>query len=168
LLNTLYSYHNSFPEAIKRVSKIALSELGENASEEDKAATEVQVFKGDITNPADIDAIFKAYEGKGGIWGMIHIAAHKAVGESGEVPIQYYKNNINATVNLLDVSTSLYALYNQLSSRMAHSLWIASAPVTLSTLRPQQFTVLQQPSLFPKQPLFKPNHATDEQKSCQR
>lgn len=34
---------------------------------------------------------------------MIHVAAHKAVGESGEKPIQYYENNITATVNLLEV-----------------------------------------------------------------
>ena len=99
-----YSYHNSFPEAVKRVSQIARSELGDSASEEDKAATEVEVFKGDITNPKDIDNIFESYKDKGGIWGIIHIAAHKAVGESGEKPIQYYRNNINATVNLLDVS----------------------------------------------------------------
>lgn len=80
-----------------------MKELPSNASDEDKAATEVEVFKGDITKPEDIDAVFKAYEKKGGIWGVIHIAAHKAVGESGEKPIQYYQNNINATVNLLDV-----------------------------------------------------------------
>lgn len=36
---------------------------------------------------------------------MIHVAAHKAVGESGEKPIQYYENNITATINLLSVST---------------------------------------------------------------
>lgn len=78
--------------------------LGSNASEEDKEATKVDLVKGDITNQKDIDGIFESYKSKGGIWGLIHIAAHKAVGESGEKPIQYYQNNINATVNLLDVS----------------------------------------------------------------
>lgn len=76
--------------------------MPKDASEEDKAACKVALFKGDITNPADVEAVFKAYEGKGGIWGVIHIAALKAVGESAEIPIDYYKNNINSSVSLLD------------------------------------------------------------------
>ncbi|EGG03706.1 uncharacterized protein MELLADRAFT_49440 [Melampsora larici-populina 98AG31] len=96
---TIDNFHNSFPEAIKRVSKIALNELPTNSSDQDKLDTNVKVYKGDITNKSDIENIFKSEE----IWGVIHIAAHKAVGESGEKPIQYYENNITATINLLDV-----------------------------------------------------------------
>jgi hypothetical protein len=96
--------HNAFPNAIKAVSKIARDSLPADASEQDKADTEVAVFKGDITDRDDIERVFASYKDKGGIWGVIHIAAHKAVGESGDKPVQYYKNNVAASINLLDVS----------------------------------------------------------------
>jgi UDP-glucose 4-epimerase len=105
---TIDNFHNSFPEAISRVSQIALSELPSTASEEDKAATEVDLHKGDITDQADIDAVFQKYKDAGNpVWGVIHIAALKAVGESGEIPIAYYQANISATIGLLDVRLSL-------------------------------------------------------------
>ncbi|KAA1066158.1 UDP-glucose-4-epimerase [Puccinia graminis f. sp. tritici] len=94
-----FSFHNSFPPAIVRVSRIALSELPNDASEDDKLYTNVTLYKGDITCKADIEKVFETEK----VWGVIHIAAHKAVGESGEKPIQYYENNISATINLLDV-----------------------------------------------------------------
>jgi UDP-glucose 4-epimerase len=101
---TIDNFHNSFPEAIKRVSQIARSELPSSASDEDKAATEVDLHKGDITKQADIDAVFQKYKEQGNpVWGVIHVAALKAVGESGEIPIAYYQTNICATINLLDV-----------------------------------------------------------------
>lgn len=37
------------------------------------------------------------------IEGIIHFAAYKAVGESVEKPIKYYKNNIGSLVNILEV-----------------------------------------------------------------
>lgn len=104
------SFHNSFPEAVNRVSQIALSELPSDASEQDKADTKVNVYKGDITNKADIEQVFK----KESIWGVIHVAAHKAVGESGEKPIQYYENNITATINLLEVRVFLTGQFKTL------------------------------------------------------
>ncbi|KAG1678342.1 UDP-glucose 4-epimerase [Nymphon striatum] len=36
---------------------------------------------------------------------VIHLAAMKAVGESMQVPLQYYKNNVVGTINLLEVMT---------------------------------------------------------------
>jgi UDP-glucose 4-epimerase len=36
--------------------------------------------------------------------GIIHFAAYKAVGESVESPIQYYDNNINSLLNMLDTA----------------------------------------------------------------
>ncbi|CEQ42236.1 SPOSA6832_04025, partial [Sporobolomyces salmonicolor] len=96
-------FHNSFPTALKRVSKLAIEALPTDASDAEKKACEVDVIKGDLTNKSDIENVFKQYASKGGIWGVIHVAAHKAVGESGEKPIQYYENNITATINLLAV-----------------------------------------------------------------
>lgn len=87
------------------MSSIALSELPANASQQDKADAEVKVFKGDLKNGSDVQAIFDHYNQEGsGIWGVIHIAALKAVGESAEKPIEYYQNNIAATIGLLDVN----------------------------------------------------------------
>jgi len=120
---TIDNFHNSFPEAIKRVSQIALSELPADASEQDKADTKVEVFRGDITNKADIEQVFKTVP----VWGVIHVAAHKAVGESGEKPIQYYENNITATINLLEI-LNRYQIYNFVYSSSAT---VYGAPKTI-------------------------------------
>ena len=101
------SFTNSFPEALNRVSQIARNELGSSASEQDNADTEVKVFNGDLKSASDVQSIFDFYNKEGsGIWGVIHVAALKAVGESGEKPIEYYQNNISATISLLDVGLS--------------------------------------------------------------
>lgn len=100
-----YSFGNSYPAALSRVSEIALNELPQGASEQDREDTVVKVFPGDLKNAADVQAIFHYYKKEGNpIWGVIHVAALKAVGESGEKPIEYYQNNISATIGLLDVS----------------------------------------------------------------
>ncbi|KAM0753510.1 UDP-glucose 4-epimerase [Meredithblackwellia eburnea MCA 4105] len=100
---TIDNLHNSYPEAVKRVTSLALAELPATASEQDKAEMQIELFQGDLTLKEDIEKLFKAYESKGGIHGTIHLAAHKAVGESGEKPLQYYANNITATINLLEI-----------------------------------------------------------------
>ena len=38
-------------------------------------------------------------------YAVIHLAALKAVGESVEIPLRYYHNNITGSVNLLEVRT---------------------------------------------------------------
>ena len=45
-------------------------------------------------------AVFTKYPG---ICGIIHFAASKAVGESVEKPLLYYRNNINSLINLLEL-----------------------------------------------------------------
>ena len=47
-----------------------------------------------------LEGVFKKYQG---IKGIIHFAASKAVGESVEKPLLYYRNNINSLVNLLEL-----------------------------------------------------------------
>ncbi|GAA6053824.1 hypothetical protein JCM3770_004735 [Rhodotorula araucariae] len=115
---TIDNFHNSFPTALERVTKIAQDELPAGASDEEKKALEIKCYKGDISIKSDIDQIFRDYESKGGIWGVIHVAALKAVGESGEIPIKYYENNITATINLLDVMDK-YKVYNIVYSSSA-------------------------------------------------
>lgn len=51
----------------------------------------------------DIDALTKLFEQYPDITGIINFAASKAVGESIEKPILYYRNNLNTLMNLLDL-----------------------------------------------------------------
>ena len=54
----------------------------------------------DCGNFMDLDQIFKQYPD---IEGVIHFAASKAVGESVEKPLLYYRNNLGSLVTLLEV-----------------------------------------------------------------
>jgi len=94
--------HNSYPAALARVAQIARDALPENASNQDKDSAEIDVFTCDLTKPAEVRSVFEKY-GKGDIWGVIHIAAYKAVGESTEIPLAYYANNVCATLSLLQI-----------------------------------------------------------------
>lgn len=57
----------------------------------------------DIRNAEEIDKVFKQYQSKGGIWAVIHLAALKAVGESSEIPLDYYEVNVGGSISLLKV-----------------------------------------------------------------
>lgn len=59
--------HNSNPTALDRVSQLSKSEL---TSDHD---TEIDTYECDLTQPDQIRSVFETY-GKGGIWGVIHIA----------------------------------------------------------------------------------------------
>lgn len=111
--------HNSHSTALLRLSEIAKSTLPENATAQDIESTEIDAHNVDLTKSEQVKAVFEKY-GKGGIWGVIHIAvciditlhcccmfdiyilqAYKAVGESTEIPLTYYANNVSATISLL-------------------------------------------------------------------
>ncbi len=49
---------------------------------------------------AGLDAVFAKYKG---IKAIIHFAASKAVGESVEKPLLYYRNNLVSLINLLEL-----------------------------------------------------------------
>ena len=51
----------------------------------------------------DMEAMRKVFEKYPGIEGIIHFAASKAVGESVQKPLMYYRNNIDSLLNLLDL-----------------------------------------------------------------
>ena len=57
------------------------------------------VYEGDCTDNTFVTTIF---EKEKNIDGVIHFAAFKAVGESIEKPIPYYKNNLNSLLTLLE------------------------------------------------------------------
>jgi UDP-glucose 4-epimerase len=118
------NFHNSYPRVFSRLEALARSALPADATETDKESTVIDAYRCDLTNPADVRAVFEKY-GKGGIWGVVHIAvrsprctlpalkkktdssgakqAYKAVGESTEIPLTYYHNNVTATLYLLQI-----------------------------------------------------------------
>jgi UDP-glucose 4-epimerase len=51
----------------------------------------------------DLEALRKFISGYNDIKAVIHFAALKAVGESVQKPLKYYRNNITGMINLLDV-----------------------------------------------------------------
>ncbi len=56
--------------------------------------------KVDCCDMEALEAVFAKY---GDIQGIIHFAASKAVGESVEKPLMYYRNNIDSLLNLLEL-----------------------------------------------------------------
>lgn len=54
--------------------------------------------KGDLSNCADLDRVFTTYP----IQAVMHFAANSLVGESVTNPLKYYKNNVSATITLLE------------------------------------------------------------------
>lgn len=57
--------------------------------------------EGDCTDAATVEALFERY---GDIAGIINFAASKAVGESVEKPLLYYRNNLATLINLLEAA----------------------------------------------------------------
>lgn len=90
LLNSGYSvvvvdnYSNSCPESINRVEKIT--------------GKTVKLYEADVADKVALDKIFT--ENK--IDAVIHFAGLKAVGESVKKPVEYYRNNIDTTLGLLE------------------------------------------------------------------
>lgn len=78
------NYSNSCPESIKRVERIT------NKS--------VKTYEVDIKDAAKLEQVFKENQ----IDAVIHFAGLKAVGESVQKPILYYRNNIDTTLALLE------------------------------------------------------------------
>ena len=59
----------------------------------------VKFYEGDVCNKNIMRTIFKDNK----IDAVIHFAGYKAVGESCEKPLMYYRNNIDSTLTLLEV-----------------------------------------------------------------
>lgn len=56
-------------------------------------------YKIDVANFTELDKLFSEQ----GIDAVIHFAGYKAVGESCELPVKYYRNNLDTTLTLLEV-----------------------------------------------------------------
>lgn len=78
------NFSNSCPEAVKRVEEIT--------------GKSVRLYEADIKDREALSRIFK----ENAIDCAIHFAGLKAVGESIEKPLKYYRNNIDTTLTLLE------------------------------------------------------------------
>ena len=90
LLNAGYNtiiadnYSNSSPEAVKRIEEIT--------------EKKVKTYEVDIKDKGKLEKVFQ----ENNIDAVIHFAGLKAVGESVEKPVLYYRNNIDTTLSLLE------------------------------------------------------------------
>lgn len=66
---------------------------------EELSNKKISFYKGDIRNKEILRKIFSENE----IYGVIHFAGLKAVGESVQKPLEYYDNNITGTLMLTEV-----------------------------------------------------------------
>lgn len=78
------NFDNSVPEAMRRVEEL----VGEK----------IPTYKIDVRDTPALNKVFDEHQ----IAGVINFAGLKAVGESVEKPIEYYHDNINTTLSLLE------------------------------------------------------------------
>ncbi len=78
-------YSNSEPSSLERVREIAGGIW--------------EIIEGDVCDYDTVKDIFDRHE----VGAVIHFAGFKAVGESVEKPLMYYRNNLGATMNLIRV-----------------------------------------------------------------
>jgi len=67
------NHYNSFPIALTRVAQLACDALPENPTPAELESVEIDTYDCNLANSEQVRAIFEKY-GKGGIWGVIHIA----------------------------------------------------------------------------------------------
>lgn len=79
------NYANSSPEAVRRVEEIIKKKI--------------KVYKIDVCDKAALNRLFDENE----LDAVIHFAGFKAVGESVSKPLEYYRNNLDSTLTLLEV-----------------------------------------------------------------
>lgn len=87
-------------------------------------------YKIDLSDKKAAESIFVAHPE---IIGIIHFAAYKAVGESVEIPLAYYENNLFSLINLLSLSVKYKAQHFIFSSSCTVYGNPTSIPVTEQT-----------------------------------
>ena len=82
------NFCNSSPESLRRVEELT--------------GKKIPLYSIDVRNEAALDGIFKEHS----ISCAIHFAGLKAVGESVQIPLAYYENNLMSTMTLLRVMSA--------------------------------------------------------------
>jgi UDP-glucose 4-epimerase len=65
---------------------------------EELVGRKIPLYVADVADEEVLDRIFSEHS----IDAVVHFAGLKAVGESVQKPLEYYKNNVSGTVNLLE------------------------------------------------------------------
>lgn len=95
----------------------------------------------------DLEATEQIFTDHSDLQGIIHFAALKAVGESVEKPLWYYRNNFNSLLNLLDLCKK-HSVHNFIFSSSCSVYGNTDAlPVTEST----EFQTAESPYAYTKQ-----------------
>ena len=107
----------------------------DNATEEVKdrivsiSGRSIDLVIGDVNDETTMDQLFQEHD----FYGVIHFAAHKAVGESVNHPIKYYQNNVSGLITLLGAMDK-YGVQNLIFSSSCTVYGIAEdLPVTEDT-----------------------------------
>jgi len=85
---------------------VALDNLSRSSAESLRRATqitrrEVPFVEADVRDASALDQIFDDYD----IDGVVHFAGFKAVGESVEKPLMYYRDNLDSAMTLIEAMT---------------------------------------------------------------
>lgn len=98
----LDNFDNAKPEALKRIERIT--------------GASFKFYQVDATDKTALKQVFL----ENNIEGIIHFAGYKAVGESVEKPLRYYRNNLTSTLALLELMEEF---------RIPHFVFSSSATV---------------------------------------
>lgn len=96
--HTCVELHNNGHEVII-VDNLYNSKEGVINKLEQITGVRFKLYKYDLLDKEKIEEIFESNE----IDAVIHFAGYKAVGESVKKPLMYYSNNLQSTINLLEV-----------------------------------------------------------------
>ena len=94
------NFSNSKPEVLRRLEKITGASFAFHSA--------------DVCDKAAMDKIFAEEKPEA----IIHFAGYKAVGESVEKPLEYYRNNLDSTLTLLELMRK-YGVHNIVFSSSA-------------------------------------------------
>ena len=89
---------NSCEKAVNRIAQI-VKQAEADGKAPAGASERMKFYEDNVLNPDALERIFAEND----IYGVIHFAGFKAVGESVEKPLEYYYNNITNTLILCDV-----------------------------------------------------------------
>lgn len=91
------NYSNSSPDVIERIEQIVRQDLMLGGKDAD--SYRIPAYDIDICDKETVRAVFD----KEDIGAVIHFAGYKAVGESVEKPLMYYRNNLDSAMTVLEV-----------------------------------------------------------------
>ena len=85
------NYSNGSIEALRRVAQLSRIKLN---------SERLKLVEGDISKPSDLEKAFSL--GKEPIEAVVHFAGLKAVGDSFEIPLRYWRTNVTGSIYLLE------------------------------------------------------------------